>query len=117
MNVLNTTNEKFAKINFPNGFKIANVKCSSLNKVLDQTKYKGRIIDFLNLDVEKMIILYLLLAISFVIIHLSHKNANERFKKKSIFALLGYFLIYYAIMSFIILIIFFELLIEKKHKW
>ena len=72
---------------------------------------------FLNLDVEKMIILYLLLAISFVIIHLSHKNANERFKKKSIFALLGYFLIYYAIMSFIILIIFFELLIEKKHKW
>ncbi len=52
MNVLNTTNEKFAKINFPNGFKIANVKCSSLNKVLDKTKYKGRIIDFLNLDVE-----------------------------------------------------------------
>ena len=72
---------------------------------------------FLNLDVEKMIILYLLLAISFVIIYLSHKNANERFKKRSIFALLGYFLIYYAVMSFIILIIFFELLIEKKHKW
>jgi hypothetical protein len=52
MNALNTTNKKFANINFPNGFKIANVKCSSLNKVLDQTKYKGRIIDFLNLDVE-----------------------------------------------------------------
>ena len=52
MNVLNTTNEKFAKINFPNGYKIVNVKCSSLNKVLDKTKYKGRIIDFLNLDVE-----------------------------------------------------------------
>jgi len=72
---------------------------------------------FLNLDVEKIIILYLLLAISFVIIYLSHKNANERFKKKSIFALLGYFLIYYVIMSLIILIIFFELLIEKKHEW
>ena len=52
MNVLNTTNEKFAKINFPNGYKIVNVKCSSLNKVLNKTKYKGRIIDFLNLDVE-----------------------------------------------------------------
>ena len=52
MNVLNTTNEKFAKINFPNGYKMVNVKCSSLNKVLDKTKYKGRIIDFLNLDVE-----------------------------------------------------------------
>ena len=52
MNALNTTNKKFAKINFPKGFKTANVKCSSLNKILDQTKYKGRIIDFLNLDVE-----------------------------------------------------------------
>ncbi len=52
MNVLNTTNKKFAKITFPHGYKTANVKCSSLTKVLDKTKYKGRVIDFLDVDVE-----------------------------------------------------------------
>ena len=52
MNILNTTNEKFAKITFPNGYETAKVKCSSLTKVLDKTKYKGRVIDFLDVDVE-----------------------------------------------------------------
>ena len=52
MNVLNTTNEKFAKTNFPNGYQIVNVKCSSLTKILEKTKYKRRVIDFLNIDVE-----------------------------------------------------------------
>ena len=52
MNVLNTTNAKFAKINFPNGYQMVNVKCSSLTKILEKTKYKERVIDFLNIDVE-----------------------------------------------------------------
>jgi len=71
----------------------------------------------LNLDLEKMIILYILLSISFGIIYISHQNANERLKKKNILALLSYFLVYYVIVSFVIVVMFFEVLIEKKHKW
>ena len=52
MNVLNTTDEDFAKKNFPNGYDTINVQCSSLNDVLNKTKYKNRPIDFLNVDVE-----------------------------------------------------------------
>ena len=71
----------------------------------------------LNIDLEKMIILYILLAISLSIIYISYKNANEDFKKKSIISLLSYFLVYYIIMAFIILVMFFEVWIEKRHKW
>tara|TARA_Y100001970_G_scaffold260708_1_gene343052 strand:+ start:288 stop:962 length:675 start_codon:yes stop_codon:yes gene_type:complete len=52
MNVLNTTDESFAKRNFPNGYNTIDVECSSLNNVLDNTKYKNKVIDFLNIDVE-----------------------------------------------------------------
>ncbi|MBW2976309.1 glycosyltransferase [Candidatus Woesearchaeota archaeon] len=72
---------------------------------------------FLSFDLEKAIILYLLLLLSFTLIYFSHTNANEKLKKKNIFSLLGYFFIYYLVMSFIIVVIFFELLLEKKHKW
>ena len=71
----------------------------------------------LNLDLEKVLILYLLLIISLSIIYLSHKNARERFEKRNIFALLGYFLIYYVVISFVIVVVFFEMLIDKKHRW
>jgi cellulose synthase/poly-beta-1,6-N-acetylglucosamine synthase-like glycosyltransferase len=72
---------------------------------------------YLNLDIEKLLILYLLLVVSFAVIYISHKNANEKLKKKNIPALLTYFLIYHMIMSFIIIVIFFEVLLEKNHKW
>ena len=72
---------------------------------------------FLNLDLEKVIILYLLLLLSFAAIYFSHKNANEKFKKKNIVFLLIYFLIYYVIMAIVVLVMFFEILIEKKHEW
>lgn len=71
----------------------------------------------LGLDIEKIAILYLLLAISLSIIYFSYKNANEKFEKKNIIALLSYFVIYYIIMSFVIVVIFFEILVYKKHRW
>ena len=52
MNVLNTTDESFAKKNFPNGYETTDVECSTLDSVLSKTKYKGKVIDFLNIDVE-----------------------------------------------------------------
>jgi len=52
MNVLNTTDESFAKKNFPNGYETTDIECSSLDSVLSKTKYKGKFIDFLNIDVE-----------------------------------------------------------------
>ena len=52
MNVLNTTDESFAKRNFPNGYETIDVECSSLDNVLNKTKYKDKAIDFLNIDVE-----------------------------------------------------------------
>ena len=52
MNVLNTTDENFAKRNFPNGYKSIDIECLTLDNILVKTKYKDNIIDFLNIDVE-----------------------------------------------------------------
>lgn len=82
--------------------------------IVDLTNFK---FIFLSFDLEKIVILYLLLLLSFTVIYFSHINANEKFKKKDIFSLLTYFLVYYLIMSFIVVVMFFELLVEKKHKW
>ena len=52
MNVLNTTDESFAKRNFPNGYESRDIECLSLNNILEKTRFKNKIIDFLNVDVE-----------------------------------------------------------------
>ena len=52
INVLNTTDENFAKINFPNGYESREIECLPLNNILDKTRFKNKIIDFLNVDVE-----------------------------------------------------------------
>ena len=52
MNVLNTTDESFAKRNFPNGYETIEIECLSLNNILEKTRFKNKIIDFLNVDVE-----------------------------------------------------------------
>ncbi len=52
MNVLNTTDENFAKRNFPNGYESREIECLSLNNILAKTSFKNKIIDFLNIDVE-----------------------------------------------------------------
>ena len=52
MNVLNTTDESFAKRNFPNGYESKEIDCLSLNNILAKTNFKNKIIDFLNVDVE-----------------------------------------------------------------
>jgi FkbM family methyltransferase len=52
MNVLNTTDEEFAKRNFPNGYKTLEIDCLSLDSILEKTIYKNKQIDFLNIDVE-----------------------------------------------------------------
>ena len=52
MNVLNTTDENFAKRNFPNGYESKEIACLSLNNILAKTNFKNKIIDFLNVDVE-----------------------------------------------------------------
>ena len=52
INVLNTTDESFAKRNFPNGYESKEIDCLSLNNILAKTNFKNKIIDFLNVDVE-----------------------------------------------------------------
>ena len=52
MNVLNTTDEQFAKRNFPNGYETKEIECLPLNNILEKTRFKNKIIDFLNVDVE-----------------------------------------------------------------
>jgi len=71
----------------------------------------------LNLDLEKILILYILLMITLVIIFFAHRNAGESMKKNSIFSLVAYFLIYYVMISFVIVVVFFEILLERKHIW
>ena len=52
INMLNTTNIKFAQKNFPNNYQIAEIQQKTLNNIMDKSRFKDRQIDFLNIDVE-----------------------------------------------------------------
>ncbi len=52
INMLNTIDKKFAKINFKKGFKTKTIYSNSLNSILKDSRYKNKKIDFLNLDIE-----------------------------------------------------------------
>ena len=49
---LNTTDKKIAEENFQGNFQQRKVKCQTINNILDNSKYKNKKIDFLNIDVE-----------------------------------------------------------------
>ena len=49
---LNTLDKEIAKEHFNGNFKERLVKCQTIQKILDHSKYKGVKIDFLNIDVE-----------------------------------------------------------------
>ena len=49
---LNTTDKKIANEHFRGKFKERIVKCQSIQSILDNSKYKNKKIDFLNIDVE-----------------------------------------------------------------
>jgi len=52
INMLNTVDKKFAKINFKKGFETKSINSNTLNLILNRSKFKNQKIDFLNLDVE-----------------------------------------------------------------
>ena len=52
INMLNTTNRKFADNSFKKGYKTDYVQSSTLNSVLEKSKFKNKKIDFLNIDIE-----------------------------------------------------------------
>ena len=49
---LNTTDLYWAKENLNNDFQTKKIKCQTINSLLDETKYKNKKIDFINIDVE-----------------------------------------------------------------
>ena len=49
---LNTTDKKIANEHFQGNFKERVVKCQTIQSILDNSKYKNKKIDFLNIDVE-----------------------------------------------------------------
>ena len=49
---LNTTDKKIAEENFQRKFQERRVKCQTIKNILDNSKYKNKKIDFLNIDVE-----------------------------------------------------------------
>jgi FkbM family methyltransferase len=49
---LNTTDKKIAEENFNGKFQERKVKCQTIKNILDNSKYKNKKIDFLNIDVE-----------------------------------------------------------------
>ena len=49
---LNTTDKGVAKENFQGNFQEKKVKCQTIQNILDNSKYKNKKIDFLNIDVE-----------------------------------------------------------------
>ena len=52
INMLNTINRKYAINAFKNGYETDYVQSSTLNSVLEKSKYKNKKIDFLNIDIE-----------------------------------------------------------------
>ena len=49
---LNTTEKKIANENFQGNYQEKKVKCQTIQNILDNSKYKNKKIDFLNIDVE-----------------------------------------------------------------
>ena len=49
---LNTTDKEIAKENFQGNFQEKKVKCQTIQNILDNSKFKNKKIDFLNIDVE-----------------------------------------------------------------
>ena len=49
---LNTTDKEIAKENFHGNFQEKKVKCQTIQNILDNSKFKNKKIDFLNIDVE-----------------------------------------------------------------
>ena len=49
---LNTTDKKIAEENFNGKFQERKVKCQTIKNILDNSKYKNKKIDFLNIDVD-----------------------------------------------------------------
>ena len=49
---LNTTDKKIARENFQGNFQEKKVKCQSIQNILDNSKYKNKKIDLLNIDIE-----------------------------------------------------------------
>ena len=52
INMLNTLNKKIARIHFPNGFYEKKIKIDKLDNILENSVYKNRKIDLLDIDVE-----------------------------------------------------------------
>ena len=49
---LNTTDKKIANENFQGNFQEKKVKCQTIQNILENSKYKNKKIDFLNIDIE-----------------------------------------------------------------
>ncbi len=100
INMLNTVDKKFAKINFKKGFETKSINSNTLNLILNRSKFKNQKIDFLNLDVEGNE-LNALKSINFkkykpklicVEIHnheMSNKNKTDYYKKNSTYKFLN----------------------------
>ena len=52
INMLNTSSKKLAQIHFRNGYYKKSVNSDTLNSILQNSRFKDKKIDFLNLDVE-----------------------------------------------------------------
>ena len=52
INMLNTVDKKFAKNFFKKGFRTKSINSNTLNLILENSKFKNKKIDFLNLDIE-----------------------------------------------------------------
>ncbi len=100
INMLNTVNKKFAKINFRKGFETKSIDSDTLNSILNRSKFKNKKIDFLNLDIEGNE-LNALKSIDFkkykpklicVEIHnyeMNHKNQTDSYKKNATYKFLN----------------------------
>jgi len=74
-------------------------------------------VNILHADVEKLFVLFFMMAISLVFFFFAHRNSEERISTGHVACLIPYFLIYYLILSFIAVVILVEISIGKKEKW
>jgi biofilm PGA synthesis N-glycosyltransferase PgaC len=73
--------------------------------------------NWLALDMNMLVLAYIMLGLAIFIFIISHKLANEKVKEYGLLYLFPYFFAYYILISVISTIVFIEVLIGRKQKW
>jgi hypothetical protein len=73
--------------------------------------------DILSFNINMVMLVAFLFALTFLIFYLSHKSTNEPIAKSGLLVFASYFLVYYLALSFVVVIASIELLFKRRQRW